>query len=388
MFALRRLLVCLVAFPAAAVWVGANASERATAPALRDLAPIQVYAAPQIGPVTPEPLPEIPPSDGAAENPSLLDAVAPEDGPLPDVSYDVFWDRKDFGEWRQRGSTIAAPGLRGTRGWRRTPPLRTSWLRTPSRDPWTLGASNWRYSAEQGLDVTLGNDEIDVPSWGNAARLGGVSISQSSMATSSGPETWQYALSVGALDNTAGQPQGDLDYGPTASNAVLRYGLSPEVTLESQLELAPELMTSGVGGRYSSRRWGAWSAGVARATHGLREGWRYQAAYEIDVLDDLRLSWVNEKHTGGFADLSRYQEAATAAAGIRQQWLATVDLGRWGDLSGMYENYRSSLGDVRRSFGLTQQFWYSPNLRIGLRAERESVSGDYDVGLRFSVPIN
>jgi hypothetical protein len=358
------------------------------APALRNLAPVQVYAAPQVAPVSPEPLPDIQAIDQANQDASLIDSILPGDDTLPDVSYDVYWNRKDFGEWRRSDSAITAPGLRGTRGWRRTPPLRSAWLRAPTRDPWTRGASNWRYSAEQGLDVTLGNEEIDVPSWGNAARLGGVSITQSSLVTSPGSQAWQYSLSVGALDNSAGQVQGDLDYGPTASNAVLRYGLTPDVTLESQLELAPGLMTSGVGGRYSSRRWGAWSAGVARATHGLSEGWRYQAAYEVDVLDDLQLSWVNEKHTGGFADLSRYQDAATTAAGVRQQWAATVDLGRWGDLSGRYENYRSSVGDVRRSFGLTQQFWYSPNLRIGLQAEREILSGDYDVGLRFSVPIN
>ncbi len=388
MFALRRLLVFLVACPAALGSVCSNAAQPAPAPALRDIAPVQVYAAPQIGRVPPEPLPDIAPIDEVNQAPSLLDSVLPQDDSLPDVSYDVFWNRKDFGEWRRNDAAISAPGLRGTRGWRRTPPLRSSWLKTPSRDPWTFGANNWRYSAEQGLDVTLGNDEIAVPSWGNAARLGGISISQSSLVTSPESQTWQYSLSVGALDNSTGLVQGDLDYGPTAGSTVLRYGLSPDVTLESQLELAPGLMTSGVGGRYASRRWGAWSAGVARATHGLREGWRYQAAYEVDLLDDLQLSWVNEKHTGGFADLSRYQNAADSVAGVRQQWLATVDLGRWGDLSGMYENHRSSVGDVRRSFGLTQQFWYSPNLRIGLRAEREVVSGDYDVGLRFSVPIN
>src|SRR3546814_12522871 len=72
---------------------------------------------------------------------------------------------------------------------------------------------------------------------------------------------------------------------------------------------------------------------------------------------------------------------------MRQRWTATVPTGRWGDVSGVYENEYSSTGNTRRSFGVSQQFWYSPNLRIGLKAERELVSGDYDIGLRFSVPI-
>jgi outer membrane usher protein FimD/PapC len=218
--------------------------------------------------------------------------------------------------------------------------------------------------------------------------MGGISVSQTSSANSNDAQAWRYTMSVGALDYSASQAQGDLEYGPTAGNTVLSYQLDPQLTLESQLEMAPELLTTGIGGQYKTKDWGAWSAGVARASYGLREGWRYQTAYTVDVMDDLKLSWVNESRSAGFADLSRYQDASAAAAGVTQRLTATVPMGRWGDLAGTYENSRSSVGDTQHNFGVTQQFWYSPNLRIGLQAQRELMTGDYDVGIRFSVPIN
>ncbi|SHH93434.1 hypothetical protein [Pollutimonas bauzanensis] len=375
---IRRLAAALAWSAAASCALAAGGQP---GPALHDLAPIRLYSVPEVEVGPPVPLPD------PAEAPSGQDALPPEQG-IPDISYDFFWDQGDSRKWRAAKVSSASPGLRGTSGRGRAPGLRAPWLSAPSKDPWTFGASNWRYTGEQGLGITLGTNEITVPAWGNTARIGGVSVSQSSQLSSGEVHAWQYSMSVGALDYSPSQTQGDLVYGPTASNTMLRYRLSPQFTLESQLEMAPQLVTTGVGGRYTTRGWGAWSAGLAKANHGMQQGWRYQAAYEVDVLDDLKLSWLNESHTAGFADLSRYQDAAASLGGVRQRLTATVPLGRWGDLAGMYENSRSTLGDTQRSFGFTQQFWYSPNLRIGLQAERQLVTGDYDVGIRFSVPIN
>ena len=355
------------------------------AKSLRDLSPIQLYAVPEISVEAPRPLPD--PADfEPSPDGSLPDAAVPPDElTVPDIPYDYFWGETDFKKWHQTKVAQTSPGLLGSRGWRRASHLGTRWLSTPSLDPWTFGSSNWRYTGEQGLGVSLGNNEIEVPAWGNTARIGGISVSQSSQVGSDSQQ-WQYAMSVGALDYSS-QPQGDLNYGPTASNTVLRYQLNPQVMLESQLETAPDLITTGVGGRYATNEWGAWSLGIAKASFGMHQGWRYQAAYEVDVLETLQLSWLSERHTSGFADLSRYADGVSVG-GVRQQVSASVPLGRWGDVAGMYESSHSALGDTQRSFGLTQQFWYSPNLRIGLKAERQIVTGDYDVGIRFSVPIN
>lgn len=367
----------------AMVLVGAAVQARAQTSQFRNLAPVQLYSVPEVDVAPPVPLP--PPEHEAFMDDGAPDLEAP---PIPDISYDLFWSEDDMNVWRRHRVSPTSPGLRGSTAWKRMRRPGSRWLPAPSTRPWTLGARNWRYAGDGGMDIVLGSKDVAAPAWGSSARLGGISISQSSLVTSSDDHAWQYSMSIGALDYSSDPAEGDLSYGPTASNTAVRYSLGSGFNLESQLELAPDLITTGVGGEYDARRWGVWSAGVARANRGVEKGWRYQAAYRIDVLDDLQLSWMNERHSDGFADLSRYQSGSTYQGGIRQQWAATIGLGRWGDLSGVYENEYPSLGDARHRFGITQQFWYSPNLRIGLEAQRELITGDYDVGIRFSVPIN
>lgn len=361
----------------------------------RNLAPIQLYSVPEVDVAPPVSLP--PPQSDPSQDPSqdpLHDLLLPAEGeggndtsPIPDISYDLFWGPDDMDAWHRHYVSPSSPGLRGSASWRRSRRPGSRWLPAPSTRPWTFGTRNWRYAGDGGMSVVLGSKDVAAPAWGSTARLGGISVSQSSAVAVGEPHSWQYSMSVGALDYASDRAEGDLSYGPTASNTAVRYGLGSGFNLESQLELAPDLITTGIGGEYDARGWGVWSAGVARAHRGIEQGWRYQAAYRIEVMDDVQLSWMNERHSDGFADLSRYQGGSTYPGGIRQQWGATIGLGRWGDLRGVYENEHPSLGDTRHSFGLTQQFWYSPNLRIGLEAQRELISGDYDVGIRFSVPI-
>src|SRR5690606_2731341 len=348
-------------------------------PLLRDLAPVQVFAAPQIQVDPPRPLPDTTqPKDDKYVFTNAAESI-------PDISYSFSWSQTDTKVWQPSKLSSSSPGLWGAQGGRRVQRFSAPVLAAPAGESWTLGTQNWRYSGDDGLDVTLGSDEIVVPAWGSSARLGGINVSQSSLVSGSDTENnWQYALSVGALDYSS-SGSGDLDLGPTAANSVFRYGVSPTFTLESQMQVAPDLFSTGLGGQYRTD-WGVWSAGLARAERGMYNGWRYQAGYELDVFEDLQLSWLNERRGAGYTDLSRYT-ADPSVGSVRQKWMATVPLGRWGDLNGVYENEQSSLGDTRRSFGLTQQFWYSPNLRIGLQAQREITSGDYDIGIRLSVPI-
>jgi hypothetical protein len=343
---------------------------------------VQLFAVPEVASAEPTPLP--PTQTDFFSVGSAWDA---NDAWTLDTAYRSFRMADDASRPLRYSGLRARMGRTGAYSGVGLKSRKARWLPATSSDPWTFGARNWRYSAEGGLDVTLGSDDIISPVWGASSRLGGVSISQTSVVDSTEAGSWRYALAVGALDYAPGPAQGDLSYGPTASSSVLSYGLSPQLTLESQIEVAPDLMTTGLGGHYRSKRLGALSLGVARAQHEVQQGWRYKTAYEVDLIDDLQLSWISERHDSGYADLSRYRDMGATDGGVRHEWTATMGLGRWGDLTGSYENARSFGGEARRSFGLTQQFWYSPNLRIGVRAERESVSGDYDIAVRFSVPI-
>src|SRR5690606_36007724 len=258
-------LTCIATWCMLAASTWTDSAGARSGPTLRDLAPIQLYAVPEVSVDPPRPLSD-PADAGPMSGVPILDAMDSADAlEIPDIPYDYFWGETDFQKWHRTKVSRASPGLLGSLGRQRAPRLRARWLSTPSQGPWTFGASNWRYTGEQGLGVSLGNNEIEVPAWGNTARMGGISVSQSSQAGSDS-QRWQYAVSVGALDYSS-QPQGDLNYGPTASNTVLRYQVNPQVTLESQLETAPDLITTGVGGRYATDGWGAWSAGVAKASY-------------------------------------------------------------------------------------------------------------------------
>ncbi|MBP6019608.1 MAG: hypothetical protein KA735_08955 [Burkholderiaceae bacterium] len=350
----------------------------ANGPDIRDLAPFRLYpvSEPSVGPAVPLPEP-----DSLTEG--FYGLGSDQDIDTMD-DYDVFWRQEDFQKWRW--DRLGASATQATEAqWKRGPRTRAAWLPRASTDPWTLGVSNWRYAGERGLDVTLGSHQLMVPSWSSATRMGGVSVTQSDRSAMG---NWDYALSLGALDYAPAQQQGDLVYGPTASNAVLRYGLSSRFILESQLETAPGLVTAGLGAQYQTPGWGSLHAGVSQASTNQPSGWKYQAAYQVDVTDTLNLSWLGAAYTQGYADLGHYQQGAASLAGARQQVAARLSLGRWGDVGGVYENTRNSLGELKRSFGLTQQLWYSSNLLIGLKAEREVHSGDYDIGLHLSVPIH
>src|SRR5690606_12245944 len=101
----------------------------------------------------------------------------------------------------------------------------------------------------------------------------------------------------------------------------------------------------------------------------------------------VELSWMGEQRTEGFFDLTNYADFSSAEFQRSSRWQAVVPLGNRGDLVGSYEQVRSASGPLKQQFGFTQQFWYSPNLRVSLNADHDRVSGDYAVGIQFSVPI-
>lgn len=292
------------------------------------------------------------------------------------------WNYDEDRSWPAGGGvSSSSPGLRGA------PDLRQVGIATSkSALPWSVGASSWSFTGDIGPRISIGSQQVGNAEWARSAKLGGINIADSDLPGESAKQTWSYTVALGAIDGAPAASSGDLAYGSGAGYAAMNYGLSPAFKLESQVEMAPSMMATGLGGEYDTG-WGAWSAGVARASGSVYKGWRYQTAYTFDVMEDIKVTWLNESTSEGFADLSSYESGPAASSASRQKWSAMVPTRRWGNISGGYEVYNPKAGDQRRSFGLTQQFWYSPNLQIGLTANHEMVSGDYDVGIRFSVPV-
>lgn len=287
-----------------------------------------------------------------------------------------------------------SPGLLGGFDLPRVETPATRWLPAVAPPPpsritgnWSFGASNWQSRFDEGLQVSLGASEIAVPAWNEGVRIGGISLSQSFVASAEDATNWSYSVAFGAVDESASGQAGDLAFGPKAGSMSLTYEYSPALRIISHTEAADELLLTGIGGQYDLGGLGRWRSGVAHSNQGLGGGWRYRAGADVDVADDVRLGWTGERHTAGFMDIRRYAAGSAPTAGSRQRWSASWDTGRWGEWSGSFESVHDAGGALQRRFQVTQQFWYGPRLRIGIHAEREVIADDYDIGLRVSFPL-
>lgn len=336
--------------------------------------------------------PPMPLSDDAVSGYAAPGATDEASRFVPDIPYSYFWTQRDGLRLRARAHAQRqrvsehSPGLLGGFPQPRVETPRTRWLAAPGAGGWAFGERNWRTRLDEGPAILLGSSDLAVPEWNESLRLSGVSLSQSFLASSEEVSQWNYSLAFGAVDQSA-VGASDLIFGPRAGSLQLSYDHGPRLSVETQTEVAADLLMSGVTGQYDLGGLGRWRSGISRSNHGMHQGWRYRAMADFDLDDDLSLAWVGERYTDGFMDVRRYAAGTNPVAGGRQRWSASWDVGRWGRWSGSFESVHGKQGAQQRRFGLSQQFWYSPNLQIGIHAEREVVADDYDIGLRFSFPL-
>lgn len=157
--------------------------------------------------------------------------------------------------------------------------------------------------------------------------LGGLSLADES-------SSWRYGAAVGKINKNTTIT--DLHYGPDAANAWISTQLSPSLALEGLYQHAEGYEQVGIGGRY-----------------------------DFNSLVDVSVNLTPSTHS------------------MDMHW----DLGRWGLLGANYVGKQPDQGQKQHTFGFNQQFWYSPNLRIDVEAQRQTHSGDYNMGLRFSLPV-
>lgn len=160
----------------------------------------------------------------------------------------------------------------------------------------------------------------------NPQKIGGVSLTDQVYSLN-------YGASVGRLDHSTAE---NLQYGAETSQAWVSANLLPSFSLEGLYESTQGQHQVGVGGRY-----------------------------DFHDLGDVAINYTAEQHN------------------LDAHW----DLGRWGKWGASYSGTTPSFGSSQHTFGLNQQFWYSPNLRVDIDAQRQTRSGDYNVGLRFSLPL-
>lgn len=336
-------------------------------------------------------------SDAGGEHPSAgqpaaataaPDAAAPatECSPVVVAPSAVPDDAENYAFDYQSGDP-AAPGLK----WR---PLSTPrpWFSALSpQEGMVLGDRNVSYRSLEGPEVSLGNLTPSVPAWGSAAPIGGVQISNlSTGANAVVPEgKLGYSSIWGRINNTdPTATQGDGDYGPTAGTSSLRYGLTPDLTLESQMQSARSLTATGLGTTYSAGQFGTVQAGATQSRFDAAGGWRYRLGYNVDVSDFLNLGYANQQTGAGYGDLSTYETGAITERQSTNTFSAGVPTGSWGTLSGTYSGVRTADGTLtQRYYGLSQSVTLAPGVSLGLGANRDFISRDYNVTMQLSLPV-
>ncbi|MGE8641385.1 MAG: fimbrial protein, partial [Achromobacter sp.] len=176
---------------------------------------------------------------GAADAPPLgceQAAAAPAEESTPDYSFGL-----EDGDLPRVPVVVISGVSRPTRPW---------FASVSGQDGLRYGGDrHWVYRNTAGPSVTVGNINANAPAWGSSAPVGGLQIANWAGSSATVPEgSFGYSSSLGKLnrmDPTASS--GAVDYGASVGTGSVRYGLTPALTLEGQMQSAPSLTTRGMG---------------------------------------------------------------------------------------------------------------------------------------------
>lgn len=252
------------------------------------------------------------------------------------------------------------------------------------------GDRNWVYRNTAGPSLTVGNINANAPVWGSSAPVGGVQISNWAGSAATVPEgSFGYSSSVGKLnrmDPTA--RSGAVDYGASVGSGSVRYGLTPALTVEGQMQSAPALTTRGMGTTYAAGEYGTFQAGATQSSFDASNAWRYRFGYNVDVADMVNLGYTNEQIGAGFGDLSTYSGGVASAPQTRNTLSAGVPITGWGTLSGTYSGLREGSTLAEQRVGLSHSMFVAPKVQLAVGADRDIVSGNYEWRANLSMPVD
>ena len=258
------------------------------------------------------------------------------------------------------------------------------------------GSGFWQLRDPAGASWTVGALTAAAPAWGNATPMGGLQVSEGAPARTVLPEgAFGYSSTVGRLastpiftDPSQAPEKGSLDFGPAAGSGSLRYGLTPQLTVESQVQTASELRTVGMGGTYSAGQWGTLQAAATEGRLRDSSGWRYALNYDVRLGNYLDLGYRNVVVGAGYGDLAGYQSAPPGASQLSNTLTAGVPLGGLGTFSGTYTGIRVGDSLSHERFGLQHSIAFTPRMRFAVGADRDIVTGDYGVRMELTLPVD
>jgi len=260
-----------------------------------------------------------------------------------------------------------------------------------SQEGLSYGDRSWTYREAGGTSLSLGNITPGAPAWGSAAPIGGVRFASSTPVDGSllGKGLLSYSSSFGRLNGMdPNATSGAVAYGAAAGSSMVSYGLSPNLTVESQMQTARDLSARGLGTTYSAGELGTFQAGVTHSRLDAVDASRYRLGYNVDVANAVKLGLTTERVQAGFGDLSSYQSGA-ASPYTRNIWSAGVPISGYGTLTGTYSaGMGADPSTDERRFGLQHSMELAPQVRFAVGADRDVVSGSYDVRANLILPFD
>lgn len=254
-----------------------------------------------------------------------------------------------------------------------------------------LAGNQWHYDETGRQVLAVGQFAAQAPQWGDAPQMGGVQVGSWGSTTSAlSPGQFGYASTVGWIDPDATLASvGSADDSQAAGLLSMRYGLAPNLTLESQMQTADAFSAAGMGAMYSAGQIGTLYAGALQSHRDNDDGYRVQAGYQVKVTPGLTLGYSNAYSDAGFNDLSNYADGVQTSDERVNTLSAGVDLGRLGTLTGSFSGLSAEgdASDDSRYYGLTQTVSLNDSTTLSLSANREVVSGDYQMLLTATMPL-
>ncbi|HJH24819.1 MAG TPA: hypothetical protein K8U84_09720 [Paenalcaligenes hominis] len=251
---------------------------------------------------------------------------------------------------------------------------------------WSRQDRTWRYQTQAQTRWLVGNSTPKLSSGIQPVELGGIGLTDQWQPELFGNTLqWRYGATVGLVDHS--QTLHQFDYRTGAARAWFDVTLSNGFSIDGIYQRAHDYEQVGLGTHYQLGSWGQWALNMAHSQAvGLHRGQRYQTLIELDLSEQAQLALRSEKYIGQFSALNQRRHRPTAAQRNHQAAIHW-DAGPWGTLKAHYDRSVVAKGQQNHAFGLGQQVWYSPNMRIDVDAQRQTHSGDYNMGLRFSFPL-
>jgi hypothetical protein len=335
-----------------------------------------------------------PPAAGASEpdSPSATDTAA---GGVPALSCLVVWSNTagDTPVYALGLGDDDRPMLAQVGGIYQKAGNRSNWFASVASQSGVIqGDQSLGYRRADGLTYAVGNLSSTTSALGVTPQLGGIYLGNTdSMSSSVGEGRLDYSSSFGRLGYTNASP--DIDgntegtYGKTAGVGMLRYGLSPGVTLEGQMQTAPSLTAMGFGTTYSAGTLGTLQAGATQSSSTQNAARRLSVGYDVQVTEAVKLGFSNQQIGAGYSDLSTYDTGPATTRESVNTFSAGVPV--WGGtLAGTYSDLTADGRDGTRTYGVTHTVAITPNLKLALAADREVVSGDYAMTANITMPVD